>query len=74
MYLEGTQIKISTAKEMRRHIGKRVKYLLKRDIDKTGRGYFLPRNGTIEDVHGKNINFGNENYIYFSEIQEIVEL
>lgn len=34
-------------REMKNHIGRRIRYLRSRDIDKSGRGYYFPREGTI---------------------------
>ena len=70
-YLKGEQIKIDTP-TIKKMIGKKVIYLLEKDIDKSGRGYFSPRTGTITEVYRKHIDFGNGDFIYFSQVKEIV--
>jgi hypothetical protein len=70
-YLEGNHIAPTVAKE---HVGRKVQYLLSRDIDKTGRGYFFPRTGVITDVFCKQIDFGNGDYITYKQCREIVLL
>ena len=55
-YFDGEiNIRPRTAEEARALIGKRVKYLQERDIDKSGRGYFSPQYGTIAAVARKEI-------------------
>lgn len=70
-YLDGKQIKIDTPtlKEM---IGQKVQYLLERDIDKTGRGYFFPRLGCITEIVNKQVDLGYGNFEPFSSIREII--
>ncbi len=70
-YLEGHHIASTAAKE---HIGRKVQYLLHRDIDKTGRGYYFPKIGVITTVFNRQIDFGNGDYIPYSECREIVLL
>ena len=55
MYLEGENIKPRTVKEAKNLIGEDVEYLQNEDIDKSGRGYFFPKVGTVEDAFGKTI-------------------
>lgn len=63
-YLEGENIAPTTAAEARKLIGKRVEYLLTRDIDRSGRGYYFPKVGTIAGVHGREVAMDHpENYI-----------
>lgn len=54
-YLEGENIAPHTTKQARLLIGKQVAYLQEGDIDRSGRGLFFPRYGTIAEVYGKNI-------------------
>jgi hypothetical protein len=69
--LEGVQVLIQT-KHLKKIIGIEVSYLLKRDIDKTGRGYFFPQAGTITEVFNKHVVFDdNGDYVHFSAISEI---
>lgn len=72
-HLEGTPLTISTT-ELKKYIGKEVKYLLNKDIDKSGRGYVSPtRFGIIAEVYKKHVDFtGDQDYIPFSHIKEIV--
>jgi hypothetical protein len=72
-YLQGEKIKID-APTLRKMVGVKVKYLLKRDIDKSGRGYFFPNYGTIAEVKGNNVDLGNGCLESFSSIKEIVLL
>lgn len=69
-YLTGTRINVDTD-SLKAEIGTPVSYLLEVDIDKTGRGYFFPRSGTITNVHNRHVDFGNEDYHHFSTIREI---
>lgn len=54
------------AREM---IGKKIRYLTTSDIDKSGRGYFFPRVGTISDFYRNQVCIDG-NYIYISNIIE----
>lgn len=69
--LEGDHVMIQT-KVLKKLIGTEVSYLLKRDIDKTGRGYFFPQAGEITEVYNKHVVFDdNGDYVHFSAISEI---
>lgn len=70
--LIGQSIKPKTAKQARELIGKQVTYLRNVDIDRSGRGYFFPQYGTVNDVHGRNMQIG-EDWIYISSLEEMVE-
>ena len=70
MLLDGKQIKISMP-SLRKYEGKKVKILLKRDIDNR-HGTIHPFLSIIESVVRKNIITPCDSY-YFSEISEIVE-
>ncbi len=70
-YLKGEQVKIDTP-TLRKMIGTKVQYLLERDIDKTGRGYFSPHIGVITEIIRKQVDFGNSSHEPFSSIREIV--
>lgn len=59
-YLEGENIAPATAAEARKLIGKRVQYLRTGDIDRSGRGYYAPQEGVINDVSGRNILIGDD--------------
>ncbi len=71
MILEGSHIPINTA-SLRSHIGKSVTYLLERDIDKSGRGYYRPKRGIIAEVYRKNILI-DDDWFSFASIREITE-
>jgi hypothetical protein len=70
-YLKGEQVKIDTP-TLKKMVGTKVEYLLERDIDKTGRGYFSPNKGTITEIIRKQVDFGNGCPEPFSSIREIV--
>lgn len=69
--LNGEQIKIDTP-TLKKMIGVKVEYLLERDIDKSGRGYFNHRYGIITDVVRRQVDLGNGCYEPFSSIREMV--
>jgi hypothetical protein len=70
-YLNGEQIKIDTP-TLKKMVGTKVEYLLKRDIDKSGRGYFSPHYGIITEVIRKQVDLGNGCPEPFSSIREMV--
>ena len=72
-YLDGEQVKVDHI-VLKTMIGVHVVYLLERDIDKSGRGYFFPRTGVIAEITGKNVDFGNSDWVSMSEIKEIILL
>lgn len=70
--LEGYQVVIDT-KTLRAMIGVPIGYLLKRDVDRSGRGNYFPQTGTITEVYRRHVVFDdNGDYIAFSQIEEIV--
>jgi len=72
-FLEGENLAPLTASSARALIGKRVKYLRERDIDKSGRGFFFPQDGVVADVYGRNIAFDHEhNFQSIHSIRELV--
>lgn len=73
-YFEGENLNLKSIADRKKLIGKTVKYLRKRDIDRSGRGYFFPQLGTVTDVKGKNIEFDNVNFEYCSDIVEMIEV
>ena len=68
-YLDGESVSINNA-TLKKMIGTRVYYVLHRDIDRTGRGYWRKQVGTIERVHGRNVSLDDE-WLYFSQIMEM---
>jgi hypothetical protein len=53
-YLEGEQLDKT---KLKNYLGCRCEYLLKRDIDKSGRGFFFPRVGVITSANKLKIDF-----------------
>lgn len=74
VYLNGKNIAPKTNKDAKKLIGLRVQYLLNKDIDKTGRGYFFPRYGTITNVVGRRIDMDDQKSydVSFSNLIEMV--
>lgn len=70
-YLDGKRAKPQTSKEAKLLIGKKVKYLLHRDVDYR-RGICFPKQGIITDVKGRNIMLNESDWIYISDIYEMV--
>ena len=71
IYLEGEQINKDNLKSLK---GQKVIYLLDRDIDKTGRGYYFPRIGTITHINGRTIDFDDsQEFISLTKLRECVE-
>lgn len=68
--LEGENVTPHRNSEAKKLIGCQVQYLCGRDIDRSGRGYFFPQTGTVNDVYGRNIQI-NDEYIYLSTIVEM---
>ena len=75
-YLEGENIAPATAADARKLIGKRVEFLRRQDIDRSGRGLFFPRRGTIAAVHGREIAIDHpENFtIHLNSLVDMREL
>ena len=71
--LTGPNIKPSNVKEARALIGKKVSYLRDRDIDRSGREYFFPRNGVVSDAKGRNMQIGDV-WVSLSELYEMAEI
>lgn len=72
-YLDGENLAPLTTARARALIGKRVVYLRPQDIDRSGRGYFFPRSGTVTGVFRGHIAMDYaENYI--GTLRSIVEL
>jgi len=69
--LKGTHIPKEKLKD---YLNKRVIYLFSRDIDRSGRGYFFPRIGTITYITRYNIDFDNGmEFQSLSDLREVVE-
>lgn len=61
---------VATARTL---VGKKVQFLRNQDIDKSGRGHYFPREGTVLEAHGRNINIDGD-WVAFSELVEMKEL
>jgi hypothetical protein len=72
-YLNGENIKPSSVAKAEKLIGVHIEYLPERDIDKSGRGFFIPRRGTVDQVHGRNIEISGS-WFSFSQIREMIRL
>lgn len=72
-FLEGLNIKPHNNKTAKSLIGKRVKYLHEIDIDNSGRGYFFPKYGTVEEVKGREMCIDGS-WVSISEVREMVEI
>lgn len=70
-YLKGEQIKINTP-TLKKMIGTKVEYLLERDIDKSGRGFYSPNIGVITEIIRKQVDLGNGCFEPFRSIREMV--
>ncbi len=77
-YLQGPSVlHLLATKEGRKSLlGKRVQYLREVDIDKSGRGYYFPRTGTIEGYSHRGLELAiddPQNFIVVrSTIREMV--
>lgn len=69
--LDGENIAPRTAEQARRLVGCAVVYLTRADIDHSGRGYFLPRPGTVDAVHRGHLEI-NGDFIAMRDIVEMV--
>lgn len=63
--LQGNHIKIDTP-TIKKHIGKRARYLLKGDSG------LYPRFGTIREIYRKQVDFGAHEWHFLSKISELV--
>jgi len=68
--LRGENITPNNKAEIQPLIGNMVEYLRDIDIDKSGRGYFLPRRGIVEGCKGRNIIIDGD-YIWLKSIKEM---
>lgn len=60
--------------EIKKLIGKTIRYLRNCDIDKSGRGYYFPKYGTIVEVKGHDIRIDETNdWVYSKDIVEYEE-
>jgi hypothetical protein len=75
-YLEGVNVAPRTKAQAEALIGHRVKVLLNRDIDRSGRGYIFPHVHTLMGVYRRHLSFDDRhNYLHtFSEVVEMQDL
>jgi hypothetical protein len=73
MYMTGALRFPKTADEVRKLIGKKIRYLRTEDVDNSGRGYLFPKSGTVEDVNGKNVSIDGS-WVYYPSILEYIVL
>jgi hypothetical protein len=71
--LDGENIAPKTAAQARALIGKRVQYLRISDIDYSGRGYFFPRVGVIEEVRGRDVRMDGGAWYSLGSFREMRE-
>jgi len=57
--------------DLKNNIGKYCVYLTSADIDKSGRGYFFPRYGTITNVSGRRVTIDGYREIEIKSLKEI---
>ena len=57
------------AKDIRELVGKTIEFVLERDIDKSGRGYFNVKSGRIVEQRGRNICLENGEWYFWREIR-----
>lgn len=72
--LGGENIKPSNAAQARALIGKQLQWLTEWEIDKSGRGYFFPKTGSIIAVHRREVEIENGNFISISSFVEMKEI
>lgn len=63
-------VKPASVKQAQSMIGTRVEYLRSSDIDKSGRGYFFPRVGTVTGAAGRNIDVSGD-WVAFADLVEM---
>lgn len=78
--LKGQNLVPRNVAEAKALIGKNVIYLRECDIDKSGRGYFFPKQGVVTGVHGRNIEFngselkGSGDFVWMGDLVEVEEV
>lgn len=71
-YLDGENIRPRNTMQAKAMMGASVNYLHESDIDKSGRGYFWPRQGKITGVFNGRIDFDDRQLWY--SIRDIREM
>lgn len=68
--LSGENARPHYTADARALIGRQVEFLRTRDIDRSGRGYFFPRTGRVEDVYRRHLSIGGD-WVAFAELVEL---
>ena len=63
-YLDGETVPVKTKADRLKLIGKRIQYLRPSDIDRSGRGFFFPRTGTVTGSEGRNFILDDGDALY----------
>lgn len=56
--------------DIRPLVGKKIEFVLERDIDRSGRGFYWTKFGTVVREQGKNIWLDNGDVYFWREINE----
>lgn len=67
---DSANIRPKSVGDARALVGMKVEYLRQVDIDKSGRGYFFPRTGTVVSAKGRNIEI-EQDWVGLTEIVEL---
>ena len=69
--LEGKKVKCRTKADVVKLLDQDIVYLTERDIDQTGRGFFIPRFGQVRDYWKRQVNISGD-WVSLSRIREMV--
>lgn len=69
-YLDNGKYFPRTAKDIKSLLGKNIEYLLKIDVDRSGRGFFFPKETVIIETYGKNVKFENGDWHFWRDFEE----
>lgn len=74
VYLKGDNLAPLNAAKAKSLLGKKITFLRRSDIDRSGRGYFFPQSGVVSAVVGRNIAINDPNNFVclYSEFVEVV--
>jgi len=71
-HIKGEEFTDLTTKGFKTLIGKRIAYIRKQDIDKSGRGYYFPRFGTVNAVQNRKVEIDGDGFC--TSIKSFVEV
>lgn len=71
MLAEGTPAPYKKMADRKKLVGKRVVYLRRLDIDRSGRGMVFPRYGVVEAARPYAIEMDNGTWVQTSELVEL---